>query len=137
MTSEPAPPTAEGIAKGPPVDDKLDIVFFWKQNDTGIYGRHQDMLVKYCDVLRPAASARSNWIDAGVVGRGDSANGVVDGQVAKRVTAAASGGNQGCRAARTTQRVNFKRQADRFSVRSPRDATRASPTDLVGRSRVR
>ena len=29
------------------VDDKIDIVFFWKQNDTGIYGRRQDMLVKY------------------------------------------------------------------------------------------
>ena len=29
------------------VDDKLDIVFFWKQNDSGIYGRRQDMLVKY------------------------------------------------------------------------------------------
>ena len=29
------------------VDDKVDIVFFWKQNDTGIYGRRQDMLVKY------------------------------------------------------------------------------------------
>ena len=29
------------------LDDKLDIVFFWKQNDTGIYGRRQDMLVKY------------------------------------------------------------------------------------------
>ena len=29
------------------VDDKLDIVFFWKQNDTGIYGRRQDMIVKY------------------------------------------------------------------------------------------
>ena len=29
------------------VDDQLDIVFFWKQNDTGIYGRRQDMLVKY------------------------------------------------------------------------------------------
>ena len=28
-------------------DDKIDIVFFWKQNDTGIYGRRQDMLVKY------------------------------------------------------------------------------------------
>ena len=45
--SEPLPPPPEGIAKGPPVDDKLDIVFFWKQNDTGIYGRRQDMLVKY------------------------------------------------------------------------------------------
>ena len=31
----------------PKVDDKLDIVFFWKQNDTGIYGRRQDMFVKY------------------------------------------------------------------------------------------
>ena len=31
----------------PYVDDKLDIVFFWKQNDTGIYGRRQDMFVKY------------------------------------------------------------------------------------------
>ena len=29
------------------VDEKLDIVFFWKQNDSGIYGRRQDMLVKY------------------------------------------------------------------------------------------
>ena len=29
------------------VDDKLDVVFFWKQNDTGIYGRRQDMFVKY------------------------------------------------------------------------------------------
>ena len=28
-------------------DDKMDIVFFWKQNDTGIYGRRQDMFVKY------------------------------------------------------------------------------------------
>ena len=28
-------------------DDKLDIVFFWKQNDSGIYGRRQDMFVKY------------------------------------------------------------------------------------------
>jgi len=25
----------------------LDLVFFWKQNDTGIYGRRMDMLVKY------------------------------------------------------------------------------------------
>ncbi len=29
------------------IDDKIDIVFFWKQNDTGIYGRRQDMIVKY------------------------------------------------------------------------------------------
>jgi len=25
----------------------IDIVFFWKQNDSGIYGRRQDMMVKY------------------------------------------------------------------------------------------
>jgi hypothetical protein len=28
-------------------ENALDIVFFWKQNDTGIYGRRSDMLVKY------------------------------------------------------------------------------------------
>ncbi len=47
LSSEPPAPPSERIAKGPPIDDKLDIVFFWKQNDTGIYGRRQDMLVKY------------------------------------------------------------------------------------------
>ena len=47
LSSEGQPPRPEGIAKHPPVDDKLDIVFFWKQNDTGIYGRRQDMLVKH------------------------------------------------------------------------------------------
>ncbi len=32
-----------------PVDkqEKIDLVVFWKQNDTGIYGRRQDMLIKY------------------------------------------------------------------------------------------
>lgn len=29
------------------VDDGYDIVLFWKQNDTGIYGRRHDMLVRY------------------------------------------------------------------------------------------
>jgi len=28
-------------------DGRLDIVMFWKQNDTGLYGRRHDMLVKY------------------------------------------------------------------------------------------
>lgn len=28
-------------------DDKFNIVFFWKQNDTDLYGRRQDMLIKY------------------------------------------------------------------------------------------
>ncbi len=32
---------------GGPSDDRYDIVFFWKQNDTGLYGRRQEMLVKY------------------------------------------------------------------------------------------
>ena len=31
------------------VDGKIDLVFFWKQNDTGIYGRRQDMLIKYLE----------------------------------------------------------------------------------------
>lgn len=38
---------AQRRVERPRVDDKLDIVFFWKQNDTGIYGRRQDMFVKY------------------------------------------------------------------------------------------
>ena len=29
------------------VDDNIDVVFFWKQNDTGLYGRRQDMLVRH------------------------------------------------------------------------------------------
>ena len=29
------------------VDDRYDIVLFWKQNDTGIYGRRHDMVLKY------------------------------------------------------------------------------------------
>lgn len=29
------------------VKSSINIVFFWKQNDSGIYGRRQDMLVKY------------------------------------------------------------------------------------------
>jgi glycosyltransferase involved in cell wall biosynthesis len=28
-------------------DDAIDIVMFWKQNDTGLYGRRHEMLVKY------------------------------------------------------------------------------------------
>ena len=47
MSKGSTPPPPEAIARGAPIDDKLDIVFFWKQNDTGIYGRRQDMLVKY------------------------------------------------------------------------------------------
>ena len=50
--ASPLPPSAQAAAvnvrkAGSYADDKIDIVFFWKQNDTGIYGRRQDMLVKY------------------------------------------------------------------------------------------
>ena len=45
MTAPPIASRARNIRTF--VDDKIDIVFFWKQNDTGIYGRRQDMLVKY------------------------------------------------------------------------------------------
>ena len=50
--ASPAPPSAQAAVVPARkvdsyVDDKIDIVFFWKQNDTGIYGRRQDMLVKY------------------------------------------------------------------------------------------
>lgn len=34
-------------SRDPTISDELDIVFLWKQNDTGLYGRRQDMLVKY------------------------------------------------------------------------------------------
>ena len=42
---EPTP--IRGVENRSCVDDKLDVVFFWKQNDSGIYGRRQDMLAKY------------------------------------------------------------------------------------------
>lgn len=45
-----------------PVDDRFDVVFFWKQNDTGIYGRRQDMLVKY--LARDPRIARIFHFDA-------------------------------------------------------------------------
>jgi glycosyltransferase involved in cell wall biosynthesis len=32
-----------------PAGDQYDVVMFWKQNDTGIYGRRQDMFVKYLE----------------------------------------------------------------------------------------
>ena len=44
------------------VDDRFDVVFFWKQNDTGIYGRRQDMLVKY--LARDPRIARIFHFDA-------------------------------------------------------------------------
>ena len=47
MTTPVGPPVVSALKNRSYVDDKMDIVFFWKQNDTGIYGRRQDMLVKY------------------------------------------------------------------------------------------
>jgi len=41
------PPPAEGRRPGKASARDLDIVFFWKQNDSGIYGRRQEMLAKY------------------------------------------------------------------------------------------
>ena len=51
-TRTPAPDRAHPEAVRPGTthhfaDTGMDIVIFWKQNDTGIYGRRQDMLVKY------------------------------------------------------------------------------------------
>ena len=43
----PQPATPRPLEARSYIDGKMDIVFFWKQNDTGIYGRRQDMLVKY------------------------------------------------------------------------------------------
>ena len=43
----PQPATPRPLQARSYIDDKMDIVFFWKQNDTGIYGRRQDMLLKY------------------------------------------------------------------------------------------
>lgn len=39
-----APPRPRARARP---DDTYDVAVFWKQNDTGIYGRRQDMLVRY------------------------------------------------------------------------------------------
>ena len=46
------------------IDERLDIVFFWKQNDTGLYGRRQDMLVEH--LARDARVARIFHFDAPV-----------------------------------------------------------------------
>ena len=41
---------ALGLPKGLPTQPRtggIDVVLFWKQNDTGIYGRRHDMVIKY------------------------------------------------------------------------------------------
>jgi glycosyltransferase involved in cell wall biosynthesis len=39
--------TAQTAAETGPRDDRIDIVLFWKQNDSGLYGRRSDMFAKY------------------------------------------------------------------------------------------
>lgn len=43
--ASPAPTPAKAVRGG--ASSPYDLVVFWKQNDTGIYGRRQDMLIKY------------------------------------------------------------------------------------------
>jgi glycosyltransferase involved in cell wall biosynthesis len=46
-----APVRVTGTATKPrPAGQKYDLVLFWKQNDTGIYGRRQDMFRKYLEL---------------------------------------------------------------------------------------
>ena len=41
---------ASGARGAPmPAGSTYDLVVFWKQNDTGIYGRRQDMFLKYLE----------------------------------------------------------------------------------------
>ena len=44
-----SPPVRIPGRRGKPIarGGRFDVVVFWKQNDTGIYGRRQDMFVKY------------------------------------------------------------------------------------------
>lgn len=50
--NEDAPPPAPAVRRRMP----FDLVCFWKQNDTGVYGRRHDMLLKY---LRESEQVRS------------------------------------------------------------------------------
>jgi glycosyltransferase involved in cell wall biosynthesis len=49
-------------ALAPHVGTGIDIVFFWKQNDTGLYGRRSDMMAKY--LLRSGRINRILFFDA-------------------------------------------------------------------------
>ena len=44
-------PRRAAAHRRPAWQEGLDIVFFWKQNDSGIYGRRSDMMVKYLERL--------------------------------------------------------------------------------------
>jgi len=62
----PAPPVrrrvGEARVRPAPGGDGYDVVMFWKQNDTGLYGRRQDMFVKY--LARDPRVARIVHFDA-------------------------------------------------------------------------
>jgi len=66
--ARPAPPVrrrvGEARVRPAPRADGYDIVMFWKQNDTGLYGRRQDMFVKY--LARDPRVARIVHFDAPV-----------------------------------------------------------------------
>jgi hypothetical protein len=53
-TSVPSPAARPRV----PAGSGYDLVLFWKQNDTGIYGRRQDMFLKYLTPSAAPGSAR-------------------------------------------------------------------------------
>ena len=65
----------------PFVDDKIDVVFFWKQNDTGIYGRRHDMILKY--LSREPGVKRILHFDAAVGVFGSSATAMKSGRIGR------------------------------------------------------
>ncbi len=63
------------------VDDRYDIVLFWKQNDTGIYGRRHDMVLKY--LSRDPRVERVLLFDAPVSVLGSGATAVKSGPMGR------------------------------------------------------
>ena len=63
------------------VDDRYDIVLFWKQNDTGIYGRRHDMVLKY--LSRDPRVERVLLFDAPVSVFGSGATAVKSGPMGR------------------------------------------------------
>ena len=57
--SAPGARTREGSRRSIAPGEQYDVVMFWKQNDTGIYGRRQDMFVKYLARSGPRAVDRA------------------------------------------------------------------------------
>lgn len=60
------PPTGKGASRrsrvGKAAPEQFDIVMFWKQNDSGIYGRRSDMMMQY--LLKSGRVGRVLQIDA-------------------------------------------------------------------------